>query len=313
MSRKSERLVNLTIALLATKRFLTKAEIFRNIEGYEGSDESMERMFERDKDELRKLGVVIEVGGIDPLFDDEAGYKIRPESYALDLGALSSSDIGLLSLATQAWRGAALADTAQSALRKFQSLGLDSDLSSIPSLAPHLISDSNLIDDIAQAILSRSSILFGYFNAQLVSERREVNPYAMAARSGYWYLIGFDLTKKAMRVFRCDRIEESIQVSPIKNSFEIPTDFDLAPFLSSSENLLVAMVKIRIGKGQALRSTAKIISSDDEWDTVELNYIDEKNLIERILWHLDDAVLLEPESMRHTISQSLQAIVHAHG
>ena len=48
LSRKSERLVNLVIALLATKRNLTKSEIFRTIEGYDGSDEAMERMFERD-------------------------------------------------------------------------------------------------------------------------------------------------------------------------------------------------------------------------------------------------------------------------
>ena len=73
MSRKNERLVNLTIALLATKRYLTKNEIFRNIEGYEGSAEAKERMFERDKDDLRKLGIQIEVGGLDPLFDDENG------------------------------------------------------------------------------------------------------------------------------------------------------------------------------------------------------------------------------------------------
>ena len=76
VSRKSERLVNLTIALLATKRFLTKDEIFRSIEGYEGSPESKERMFERDKDDLRSLGIEIDVGGLDPLFNDEAGYRI---------------------------------------------------------------------------------------------------------------------------------------------------------------------------------------------------------------------------------------------
>jgi len=57
VSRKNERLVNLTIALLATKRYLTKNEIFRNIEGYEGNAEAKERMFERDKDDLRKLGI----------------------------------------------------------------------------------------------------------------------------------------------------------------------------------------------------------------------------------------------------------------
>jgi proteasome accessory factor B len=74
VSRKIERLINLTIALLATKRYLTKSEIFSSVDGYEGSPETMERMFERDKDDLRSLGIEIEVGSFDPLFNDEAGY-----------------------------------------------------------------------------------------------------------------------------------------------------------------------------------------------------------------------------------------------
>ena len=115
VSRKSERLVNLTIALLATKRWLTKSEIFSAIDGYEGEVDAMERMFERDKDDLRNLGITIEVGSFDPLFDDEVGYRIRPESYRSDISALSSREIALLSLARQAWQGAVLDSTAQSA------------------------------------------------------------------------------------------------------------------------------------------------------------------------------------------------------
>ena len=68
-SEKTERLINLTLGLLASKRYLTKNEIFRTISGYSGTPESMERMFERDKDELRSAGIVIEVGGLDPLFE----------------------------------------------------------------------------------------------------------------------------------------------------------------------------------------------------------------------------------------------------
>ena len=78
-SEKTERLVNLTMALLASRRFMTKGEIFRKVEGYSGAQETKERMFERDKDELRSMGIDIEVGGLDPLFDDEAGYRISPE------------------------------------------------------------------------------------------------------------------------------------------------------------------------------------------------------------------------------------------
>ena len=123
MSRKNERLVNLTIALLATKRYLTKNEIFRNIEGYEGSAEAIQ----------------IEVGGLDPLFDDEAGYRIRPESYALSLRDLTPTQVTLLSLAAQAWQDAAFTDLSQQALRKLTSIGLDTDSSQLPIMAPKLI------------------------------------------------------------------------------------------------------------------------------------------------------------------------------
>ena len=85
MSRKIERLINLTIALLATKRYLTKSEIFSSVEGYEGSAETKERMFERDKDDLRSLGIDIEVGSFDPLFNDEAGYRIKQACIEIDL------------------------------------------------------------------------------------------------------------------------------------------------------------------------------------------------------------------------------------
>ena len=96
MSRKIERLINLTIALLATKRYLTKSEIFRSVEGYEGSPETKERMFERDKDDLRSLGIVIDVGSFDPLFSDEAGYRIKSETYELDLGEITPTEVSLL-------------------------------------------------------------------------------------------------------------------------------------------------------------------------------------------------------------------------
>ena len=117
VSRKIERLINLTIALLATKRYLTKSEIFRSVEGYEGSPETKERMFERDKDDLRSLGIVIDVGTFDPLFSDEAGYRIKSETYELDLGEITPTEVSLLSLAADAWQDAALEDSAQSAIQ----------------------------------------------------------------------------------------------------------------------------------------------------------------------------------------------------
>ncbi len=73
-TRKTERILNLTICLLVSGRYLPKSRIREAVEGYHDlSDAAFERTFERDKDELRSLGVPIEVGSFDPFFDDEAG------------------------------------------------------------------------------------------------------------------------------------------------------------------------------------------------------------------------------------------------
>ena len=114
-SAKTERLVNLTMALLGTKRYMAKSEIFKRVSGYTGTQETKERMFERDKDDLRNLGIEIEVATHDPLFEDEVGYRIRPESYQIQISDISPRELSLISLATQAWEGAVLDSSAHSA------------------------------------------------------------------------------------------------------------------------------------------------------------------------------------------------------
>ena len=81
---KTERLLNLVIALLSTRQPLSRARIRQAVPDYAaGSDEAFERMFERDKDELRALGIPLRTEPIDPFFDDEPGYRIDQREYAL--------------------------------------------------------------------------------------------------------------------------------------------------------------------------------------------------------------------------------------
>src|SRR5437879_10595388 len=67
-ARRAERLVNLVICLLSTRQFLTAERIRDAVSGYEAADgtratdEAFKRMFERDKAELRELGVPLETG-----------------------------------------------------------------------------------------------------------------------------------------------------------------------------------------------------------------------------------------------------------
>jgi proteasome accessory factor B len=121
-SEKTERLINLTLGLLASKRYLTKNEIFRTISGYSGTPESMERMFERDKDELRSAGIVIEVGGLDPLFEDEQGYLIRSSQIQIQPNDFSKQDLILMVLAANFWLESNFDDSAKNALLKISSI-----------------------------------------------------------------------------------------------------------------------------------------------------------------------------------------------
>jgi proteasome accessory factor B len=111
-SAKTERLVNLTMALLGTKRFMTKAEIFRRVAGYSGNPETKERMFERDKDDLRSLGIEIEVSTHDAYFEDEVGYRIRPEAFQIHEN-FDAEELGLISLSLNLFGSEDFASAAQ--------------------------------------------------------------------------------------------------------------------------------------------------------------------------------------------------------
>jgi proteasome accessory factor B len=313
-SRKNERLINLTIALLATKRFLTKSEIFRTIEGYEGSPESKERMFERDKDDLRRIGIVIDVQGVDPGFEDEPGYRIHPDTYSLNLGELNGAEVALLSLAAEAWRGAALNVPAQSALVKLRSLGIASDFDALPNLSPRLHVKSPNFVPLTRAIADQITVVFNYPSAHLQEERRTVNPFGLGSRQGNWYLVGYDKIRADMRTFRLDRIIGQVELTAKQSSFVAEPTFDVLSFLDSTlfEKREIAQVSIRVGRGHALRGDAQIISSDDEFDLCQIPYSDESRFIDSILWHADDVIVQDPIHVRSKVIERLQALVKTH-
>jgi len=313
VSRKSERLVNLTIALLATRRYLTKNEIFRTIEGYEGNDESKERMFERDKDDLRSLGIEIEVGGFDPIFNDEAGYRIKPENYALDLGEISGSDIALLSLAASAWNGQALNAIAHSALLKLKSIGIDSDIDSIPTLAPRMASASSELVAVVEAITTKSAITFEYMAQDLSQQKRTIHPYALASRDGHWYFAGLDVDKNAIRTFRLDRVQGEIALGKKMDVFAIPTGFDLFSHVDEAVSQKIATVDVRKDKAFALRKQALSIIDKGEWDQITIKYSDQTTSLDSLLWHLDDVLVIEPLELRDSIIDVLRTMVVVHG
>ena len=312
VSRKSERLINLTIALLATKRFITKSEIFKTIEGYEGSSESKERMFERDKDDLRSLGIEIEVGSFDPLFNDEAGYRIKQERYQLDLGDVTALEISLLSLAAQAWQGASLDDAAQRALVKLNSLGIAVDEENVSDSTPFFTDGGLDLPIITRAIAEHQILEFTYRNYELSEEVRSVVPIGLSTRSGFWYFTGVDQSIEEIRTFRFDRVIGSFTVKKGPKDFETPENFD-SQRLFERDIATQAVIDIRLGKGTSLRALASSTKSIGEWDQVRIPILDMRTLSALILWHGDDVYVHSPNELREIIIAGLKDLVKTHG
>ncbi|MFM6841878.1 MAG: helix-turn-helix transcriptional regulator [Candidatus Planktophila sp.] len=313
MSRKSERLVNLTIALLATKRYLTKAEIFKNVAGYSGDPEAKDRMFERDKEDLRSLGINIELGTFDPLFEDEAGYRIKPEHYALQLSDLDATSIALLSQASKLWREAALGSSAQSGLRKLKSLGIDSDIDAIVNITSIPGDVPEQIAELIEAITEKRVVAFEYRGEDLSISLRTVEPYRLSNSRGYWYLIAMDKAKEGLRTFRLDRFASAVSVKGNAGAFTVDIEALDAMELRESDDVSVARVAIRKGKGATLRSEATVSELDAEWDVAEIQYRSDAQIIREVLWAGENAYILEPVELRAKIVSILNKAVANHG
>jgi proteasome accessory factor B len=295
--RKTERLINLTLALLATKRYLKKSEILTNVQGYEGTQEAKERMFERDKDDLRSLGIEIEVGDLDIFFEDEPGYRIPQKSYELNVPNLTSRELALLSIASSFWNDSILAPSAQSGIRKLRSLGIPATLDFEFRMKYRFDNPSQLLEEVAKAILQKSEISFAYDSSSL--KTRHLQPYRIVFWNSFWYLIGMDLDRKAIRLFKISRFLGGVEMSKKKNQFEIPQDFDVSEYLPKNDISIIHNAKVEIKKDSAilLRERGKLISQGEDFDTYEINFEHERIFLREIIWHGANVRIIEPANL----------------
>jgi proteasome accessory factor B len=125
--RKTERLLGLVVCLLSSERYLTATQIRDAVPGYPESFDAFKRMFERDKEELRELGIPLETGS-NSAAEEEAGYRIPRQAYVLPEIRLEPDEAAVLALAARVWRQAELAGAAAGALLKLRAAGVDAQL-----------------------------------------------------------------------------------------------------------------------------------------------------------------------------------------
>lgn len=304
-SQKTERLINLTLALLASKRYLSKAEILRNIPGYEGSPETKERMFERDKDDLRSLGIQIDVNNFDPLFEDEQGYLIKSESFQFAENEFTKEELLLLTMAANLWHDSAVELDSQNALLKIQSLSgpVENDMTTTPTL--RITEDWQLLVSIFTAVQNKQILEFSYRG-----KKRQVNPYGLYSSNGFWYLIAFEIN--VIKSFKLVRIEGEVDLIGEKDAFEKPDNFNVGNFLKEESNSVSLVSKLQVRKGAALslRNKFTVKDLDSEWDLMDIPYTNEQELLEMVLWHGTDLKLIEPAALRQLLVANLKSYLN---
>jgi proteasome accessory factor B len=219
-----ERLINLVIALRETRRPLPAAEIRSRVAGYGQDDpESFRRMFERDKADLRALGVPLDTAPLDR-WDDRVGYRIDPRRYDLPAVRLESGELAALAVALEA---TGLADDAAAGLRKLAVDAGEPDAARAATGPPVGIAlDAPHRAALMEAQLTRTTVRFTYRVPGQPPARRTVDPHALVHRSGRWYVVGHDHDRGARRAFRLDRIAGAVGVVGAPGAF-VPPDADV--------------------------------------------------------------------------------------
>src|SRR3954465_2277101 len=278
---KSERLLNLLIMLLVQRHYVAKERI-RQILYPDSTSEAFEKMFERDKDELRSLGVPIEVGQMDAFFDDEPGYRIRPDEFALPDISLTADEAAVVGLATKVWQHARLAEATTEAVRKLTALGVEVDESALDIAEPRLSADEPSFDLFWAATQERTPVAFEYRRAGATrTTTRHLQPWGVVRYSGRWYVVGLDTDRGEERVFRLSRVQGEARRSGPPGSYDVPPGTDvratavrLAPPPSTGE----AVVLLRRDAGIALRADAVSVEPDvsgpdtrTPWDRVRIS------------------------------------------
>ena len=171
-ARRAERLVNLVICLLSTRQFLTAERIRDAVPGLRGAptaaeatDEAFKRMFERDKAELRDLGIPLETGR-NSHFDTEDGYRIKRGDYELPPIEFDAAEAAAVGLAGRLWQSATLGEPARAALIKLRAAGTDGPgRRRRPARCPHLDASDPSLPALLDAARTARVVRFDYIKS----------------------------------------------------------------------------------------------------------------------------------------------------
>ena len=316
---QSERLYSLTLALIQTEVGLTKEEIFSSIRGYrfdlekaggnDGNLESLDRKFNRDKDDLRKMGLQLDSAGSSE-GDADFRYRISRKVFEWPKGTtLTAKQLQLLELAASVWDHAALSPDATSGITRLRAIAPATSRNLVTGIAPRVTTIEPSFATLKRCIDELTTVSFLYRKSNGDEGLRVVEPWQLSHTHGLWMLLGWDVERKLPRNFLLKRIHSKVDSKG--STFDKPTEHVIA---AAKEELLAHfqrnVAKIRVAPGTT--ATMHFETHNLERGEVQINYMDLQLLAEELLEFGSSVQVVEPLELKELMQQMLRQVIANH-
>lgn len=293
---KLERLLNLTAALLHAEIPLTAEELRDRVGGYPDTKATFRRAFERDKDDLRSMGMPLRVEpvpGVDPPVD---GYRLDRDEYAGTELAFEADELAALHLATSLVQ----LDGDDTALVKLGAAGGDA-----PADTVGRVPFNNTLATMIGAAVDRKALSFTYNDVE-----RIVEPWKLSFTRGHWYLSGFDRLREDQRLYRVDRIKDGVSLSgPAKEPVgDVNEPIDLRGWELGDGPVTKATILVDADQAAYARHIlGEAVDRPDGSVTATLDVRNIDAFRSFVLSFLEHAEILEPAELRADFVEWLEA------
>jgi predicted DNA-binding transcriptional regulator YafY len=322
-SDKSERLLQLTCALLFSERGLTKSQLFRAIPAYYEAinsgttDDSLNRMFERDKSDLRSTG--IQVFTANPSAEaEEIRYVIAEDTFEWPQHTqLSAKHLQLLELAAQVWSQASLESDANQALVRLKALGIEPAAADLIGFAPRIETLEPCFNPLSIAADESLEVSFSYRKPTGEISVRHVEPWSLHNIDGQWLLQCFDLGAREVRNFLLKRIVSKVTFTKdgdSERSFAKP-DIQKMKLAEKElqEHIKNQICELKVKPDSQAWFHFRLDDSDAvKNETVSFNFMDINLLAEELRDFALDIEIIKPKTLDELIRAGFERVVAEH-
>jgi proteasome accessory factor B len=308
--------------LLATENGLTKTEILSTVQGYRqsfdrsGDNSNLERKFERDKDDIRELGVPLETvqSPGDPGNNQNLRYRIPRGAYELPTEiSFSPEETTLLNLAAMVWREGSISAESRRALLKLRSLGVSAD-EPVIGYAPRVRVRDAAFEPLNAALGRNALVRFSYLKPGEADARiRTVAPLALVQHQGRWHLYAQEPGATNTKTFLLRRIVSKVETTG--TTFESPAGDVSAIALRELEEIWngnTALVEVTPGSDAATRLHKRRGTVEAADGTLELHYSDANIIADELAGFGPEVLVLAPDSLRDAVRARLETTVADH-